>query len=117
MFKDTHKYVQKCDPCQKVSSKLKYANSLPLKPITVEAPFSQWGIHFIGKIIEKSSQRHRWILVATYYFTKWIEATPTKKATSKVVIDFLMDNILTRFVVSMKLIMDNSMCFKSEEFT
>lgn len=57
-----------------------------------------------------------WFLVATNYFTKWIEAIPTKQETSKVVIEFLMDNVLTRFGVPVKLIMDNAMCFKSEEF-
>ncbi|XP_059076275.1 uncharacterized protein LOC131875685 [Cryptomeria japonica] len=56
-------------------------------------------------------------MVATDYFTKWIEAIPTKHATSKVVIEFLMDNVLTWFCVPVKLIMDNAMCFRSKEFT
>ncbi|XP_057816942.1 uncharacterized protein LOC131030232 [Cryptomeria japonica] len=55
-------------------------------------------------------------MVATDYFTKWIEAIPTKRATSKIVIEFLMDNVLTWFGVPVKLIMDNAMCFRSEEF-
>lgn len=54
--------------------------------------------------------------MATDYFTKWIEAIPTKRATSKIVIDFLMDSIVTRFGTPAKLVMDNSMCFRSEEF-
>lgn len=55
--------------------------------------------------------------MATDYFNKWIEAIPTKKATSKVVIEFLMHNVITRFGVPVKLIMDNAMSFGSEEFT
>lgn len=116
LFKDDHKYVQKFDPCQRFSSKLRYASALPLNYVTVEAPFVQWGIDFIGEIIEKSSRGHKWFLVATNYFTKWIEAIPTKQATSKVVINFLIDNIVTKFGVPAKIVMDNAMCFRSEEF-
>lgn len=53
--------------------------------------------------------------MATDYFTKWIEAIPIKRAISKVVIEFLMDNLLRRFGVLMKLIMDYAMYFRSEE--
>ncbi|XP_059066337.1 uncharacterized protein LOC131857656 [Cryptomeria japonica] len=82
----------------------------------VEQPFQQWGIDFIGEISDKSSGGHKWILVATDYLTKWVEAVPTKQATSKVVIKFLMDNIISRFGVPTKIITDNGMCFRSEEF-
>lgn len=47
LLKDAHKYVKKCDPCQRFSSKLKYVDSLPLNSVTVEAPFVQWGFDFI----------------------------------------------------------------------
>ncbi|GLJ21637.1 hypothetical protein SUGI_0402860 [Cryptomeria japonica] len=104
LFKDAHAYVRKCDPCQKFSSKLKYEGALPLNPVSVEAPFVQWGIDFIREIVERSGRGHRWIIVATDYFTKWIEAIPTRRATSKVVIDFLMDNVITRFGTPAKLV-------------
>ena len=75
-----------------------------------------WGIDFIGEISEKSSGGHSWILVATDYFTKWVEAIATQQSTSKVVIKFLIENILTRFGVPQKIIADNGMCFRSNEF-
>lgn len=62
---------------------------------------------FIGEIADKSSGRHKWILVAIDYFTKWIEAILTKNDTSKVVTNFLMENILTRFGVPFRLVVDN----------
>ncbi|XP_057869202.2 uncharacterized protein LOC131076157 [Cryptomeria japonica] len=71
---------------------------------------------FIGEIVDKSSGGHKWILVAIDYFTKWIEAIPTKNTTRKVVIEFLMDSILTRFGVPIRLVVDNSICFGSKEF-
>jgi hypothetical protein len=71
--------------------------ALPLVPVKTEAPFQQWGLDFIGEINPHSSAQHKWILTATDYFTKWVEAIPTKRATESVVIDFLEDNILSRF--------------------
>ncbi|XP_059076609.1 uncharacterized protein LOC131875907 [Cryptomeria japonica] len=59
---------------------------------------------------------HRWILVSTDYFTKWVEAIPTKQATNKVVIKFILENIITRFGVPARIIFDNGMAFRSKEF-
>eukprot|EP00253_Pinus_taeda_P028811 PITA_28811 len=87
---------------------------LPLKPIEVSAPFQQWGLDFIGEIHPASSGQHRWILTATDYFTKWIEAIPTQQATDVVIISFLETNILSRFGCPSKLITDNAATFKSK---
>ena len=82
---------------------------LPLTPIVhVEAPFQQWGLDFIGEINPYSSRKHRWILTTTNYFTKWIEAIPTRQATKTVIMQFLEEHILSRFGVPRKLIPDNA---------
>ncbi|XP_059064744.1 uncharacterized protein LOC131856823 [Cryptomeria japonica] len=81
-----------------------------------EEPFQMWGVDFIGKIAKKSSGGHKWILVAIDYFTKWVEAIPTRQATSKVVTKFLLENILIRFGVPHKIVVDNGMYFISKEF-
>jgi len=39
LFSDAHRMIRKCDPCQRFSGKLKYDGALPLRTITVEAPF------------------------------------------------------------------------------
>lgn len=41
--------------------------SLPLKHISVEAPFQQWGLDFIGDIHLASSMQHKWILTGNDY--------------------------------------------------
>ena len=51
----------------------------------------------IGKIHLASSKGHSFILVATYYFTKWVEAVPLKKAEHKDVIQFIKEQIIHRF--------------------
>ena len=71
---------------------------------------------FIGEISPSSSSGFSWILVAIDYFTKWIEAIPTRNLTSKVVNNFLLSNIITRFECPERIVTDNAMCFRSEEF-
>ena len=91
--------------------------SLPLRPVIIEGPFKQWGLDFIGPITPTSSAGHQYIITATDYFTKWVEAKATKKTTSEVVCDFIKENILVRFGVPIKLLMDNASYFSSIEIT
>ena len=88
---------------------------LPLKPISTEKPFQQWGLDFISEIHPPSSGQHKWILTATDYFTKWIEAIPTRQATDSVIISFIESNILSRFECPHKIITDNAATFKSKK--
>jgi transposase InsO family protein len=85
--------------------------------VVVEAPFQQWGLDFIGKFNDKSSNGYLWVLTTTDYFTKWVEAIPTKLATERVVMNFLEDKIITRFVVPSKIVTDNVKAFCSAEMS
>jgi transposase InsO family protein len=49
----------------------------------------------------------------TDYFTKWIEAVPTRNASHKIIISFLED-IITRFGCPSRIVTDNAAYFKSE---
>jgi len=69
-------------------------------------------LDFIGEIHSSSSTQHKWILTVMDYFTKWIEVIPTRQTTYSVVISFLENNILSRFVCPNKLITDNVVAFK-----
>ena len=42
-------------------------------------PFRGWAMDLIGKIYPTSSKGHNFFLVATNYFTKWVEVVPLKK--------------------------------------
>jgi transposase InsO family protein len=79
----------------------------------IEAPFQQWGLDFIGEFKDISSNGYWWILIATDYFTIWVESISTKKATEEVVINFLEDRIITRFGVPSKITTDNAKAFNS----
>jgi hypothetical protein len=84
-----------------------------LKPVVASRPFQQWGLEFIGEIHSPSSVQHKWILNATYYFTKWIEAIPTRSASHKVIIGFLED-IMARFGCPNIIVTDNATSFKDK---
>jgi hypothetical protein len=62
--------------------------TMPLQPITIEEPFTQWGLYVIGPINPKSSKGHSYILTATDYFTKWKEAIALKKVDYEELINF-----------------------------
>jgi hypothetical protein len=113
LFSDVREFVRTCDKCQRFEGK-QQLKSLPLKPIVFIGPFQQWGLDFIGEIHPPSSSQHRWILVATDYFTKWTEAIPTQNANHTVIINFLQENIFSRFGFPKRIVTDNATAFKDK---
>ena len=89
----------------------------PLKPVMITEPFEQWGIDVIGEIKPNSSLLHKYILTATDYFTRWVEAIPLRKVNEDEVISFLQDHIMTRFGVPSSLVFDNAKYFSSIKIT
>ncbi|XP_075665914.1 uncharacterized protein LOC142635678 [Castanea sativa] len=61
--------------------------------------------------INPPSKGHIWILVATEYFTKWVEVVSLKKATGPVVANFIREHIICRFGIPHKIVTDNGTPF------
>jgi len=55
-------------------------------------------------------------LVATDYFTKWVEAIPLKIVTSKNMVDFVKKHIVYCFGISQTITTNQGTMFTSEEF-
>ena len=72
MKSDAVDYVRKCDPCQRMSPILK-SPVQHLVSISSPWPFAQWGIDIVG-LLPTASVKKKLLLVATDYFSKWIEA-------------------------------------------
>ncbi|KAM2696641.1 hypothetical protein EV1_041006 [Malus domestica] len=88
-----------------------------LHSVTKPWPFRGWAMYVIGKITPYSgAANHAWILVATDYFTKWVEAKSYAKLTSKEVCEFVEEHIVTRFGVPEMIITDNGIIFTAERF-
>uniref|UniRef100_A0A2N9JAJ4 RNase H type-1 domain-containing protein n=1 Tax=Fagus sylvatica TaxID=28930 RepID=A0A2N9JAJ4_FAGSY len=79
MKKDTADFVKTCHTCQ-VQADLIHTHPIDLQNMTTPWSFHTWGLDLIGPI-GPISGGHIWILVATEYFTKWVEAIPLRKAT------------------------------------
>jgi transposase InsO family protein len=81
--------------------------------VTVSRPFEQWGLDIIGEITPSSSKQHKYILTATDYFMKWVETIPLTLVNKKVVIQFIEQQLITRFGVPSILVFDNAAYFSS----
>eukprot|EP00253_Pinus_taeda_P005102 PITA_05102 len=110
LFKDAHDYVRKCKICQTTSGRQRKL-AFPLQLVNIEQPFEQWGLDIIGEIVPHSSNQHRYIITATDYFTKWVEAIQLKVANSDAIIEFIDQFIITKFGVPNALIFYNASYF------
>ena len=73
------------------------------------------GVGFHWKTNPPSSKGHRFVLVATDYFTKWTEAVPLKNMTHREVIEFITEHIIHRFGIPQTLTTDQGSLFISKE--
>jgi len=87
-----------------------------MNPIIKPWPFRGWGIDIIGQIYPPSSKGHKFIVVATDYFTKWVEAIPLKRVMSQNMIQFVQDHIIYRFGIPQIITTVQGAMFISEEF-
>jgi hypothetical protein len=94
--------------------------TVPLQPVTRSRPFEQWGIDVIGDITSNSSKQHKYILTATNYFKKWAKAIPLTHVNERVVLQFIEQQLITRFGMPSIIFFDNATYFYSTllvEFT
>jgi hypothetical protein len=112
LFTDVCTKIMSSVKCQKFSRK-QQLKSLPLNHVVASGPFQQWGLDFIRKIHPDSSGHHRWILTSTDYFTKWIEAIPTRNDSHKIILGFIED-IMAILGCPNTIVTDNVASFKAE---
>jgi len=86
-----------------------------LESIVSPWSFTTWGIDLIGMINHNSREGHKFVIIATNFTTKWVEAIPMKSTTQDKIIAFIVENIITRFGVPQKLIIDNGKILKGKE--
>jgi hypothetical protein len=110
LHKDVHQYIRSCEPCQH-SGKPSVRDHWALTPIIPLGPFEKWGIDFIGPINPASKSRNRYIILATDYATKWVEARATRKNDAGTAGRFLFENILMRFGAPWELVSDRGLHF------
>ncbi|WVZ97329.1 hypothetical protein U9M48_042877 [Paspalum notatum var. saurae] len=112
---NSFKYYKGCQECQRFGA-VQMAPAGPLNPIIKPWPFRGWRMDMIGQVNPPTSKGHKWILVATDYFTKWVEAIPMKNATTKDVVNFVKEHIIYRFGIPQTITTDQGTVFLAEEF-
>ena len=75
-------------------------------------PFAQWGIDIVGPFPTTPAQK-KLLLVATDYFSKWIEAEAYASIKDRDVTRFIWKNIVCRFGIPKSVISDNGPQFDS----
>ena len=69
----------------------------------------------VGKFPMSPGQKV-FLLIVTYYFSKWIEAEALSRITDLHIRKFIWTNIITRFGVPEEIVADNSPQFMSHNF-
>ncbi|KAL2628582.1 hypothetical protein R1flu_013268 [Riccia fluitans] len=113
IFQDCDKYKDTCDGCQRVGPLEQYCRP-PLKVSEITGPFKKWGLDFVGPIYPAASNGHRYLLVATDYATKWVEAASLPDCTARSTAEFLYSYILARYGCPEELISDQGSHFVSQ---
>ncbi|GKV46004.1 hypothetical protein SLEP1_g53027 [Rubroshorea leprosula] len=93
---DCISYAKGCKAYQ-IHGPLQRVPASKLHPIVKPWPFRGWAIDLISKVYPPSTRGHSFIIVATDYFTKWVEAKPMKKVDQTDIIKFLTEEIIHRF--------------------
>ncbi|KAM1184237.1 hypothetical protein ACFX15_013225 [Malus domestica] len=116
ILKDCIEFARGCVQCQ-IHGPIQRVPAESLHSVIKPWPFRGWAMDVIGKITPTSgAAKHAWIIVATDYFTKWVEAKSYAELTSKEVCDFVEEHIVTRFGVPETIITDNGTIFTAERF-
>ncbi|CAL9019486.1 unnamed protein product [Prunus brigantina] len=113
MKNDAYNFVKRCHTCQ-VHANLSHKPPTLLQDMRTPWLFHTWGLDLIGTI-HPPSDGYIWILTATEYFTKWIEAIPLRKATGAAIANFIREYIVCRFGISYKIATDNGTQFVNKQ--
>ncbi|XP_063060131.1 uncharacterized protein LOC134453222 [Engraulis encrasicolus] len=81
IHKEIENYCRSCPECQLRAPKPSYRSPLIPLPV-IETPFERIGLDIVGPL-PRSSRGHQYILVILDYATRYPEAIPLRKATSK----------------------------------
>lgn len=110
ILKECIKYAHGCEPCQK-HGPLPRLPAAELSSIVKPWPFRGWAMDLIEKVRPTSKKKNCFVIVATDYFTKWVEAKAYKDVTEYGVIKFIKETIVHRFGLPQSITMDNGMAF------
>jgi len=113
MKEDAEEFVRKCHRCQLFKPMI-HQPAEDLQPITSPWPFAQWGLDIVGEL-PLAPGGFRYLITATDYFSKWVEAEPLVFITEANVKSFLWQNIISRYGVPYAIVSDNGKQFTGKQ--
>ena len=110
---DLKEFIDRCPACLqcKRSTGAKLGK---LMTILSERPFQLVEVDITGPLTTTTGG-NKYIVVFIDHFTKWVEAFPTHRIHTKQIVKLLVDNIITRFGIPEKLLLDNGPQFNNED--
>ena len=105
MRADAINYTRKFDCCKRLAP-VRKSPVQDLISISSPLPFAQWGINIVRPLPTSPAQK-KLLLVATNYFSKWIDAESFSSIKDKDVTQFIWKNIVCRFGIPKSIVFDN----------
>ncbi|XP_061999142.1 uncharacterized protein LOC133716446 [Rosa rugosa] len=114
ILRDCIEFAKGCQDCQ-AHGPVQHIPNIPMHPIIKPWPARGWALDLIGMIHPHSSLQHKFIIVATNFFTKWVEAEPLKEASGATIWQFIFNHIICKFGVPEVLVSDRGAAFLGRE--
>jgi hypothetical protein len=109
MYSSIRKFIQHYNICQRRG---KPRQQEPLHPLPVSKPFDRVGIDLLQLPI--TSTGHKYVIVATDYLTKWVEARALPDKTASCVAGFFYEEIICRHGAPKELLSDQGKEFLNQ---
>ncbi|RDX74646.1 Pol polyprotein, partial [Mucuna pruriens] len=113
---DCCQHVKRCLKCQVYADNIHVAPSA-LHNLTSSWLFFMWDLDMIGPIESKASNKHRFILVAIDYFTKWVEAALYANVTKSIMVKFIKKDIICQYRLPVHIITNNGINLNNKMMT
>ncbi|XP_026443575.1 uncharacterized protein LOC113343657 [Papaver somniferum] len=111
---DTAEHVRKCLSFQMHGTLIR-APHTQLHNIVTPWPFHSWGLDIIGPINPTYSKHHKYIITATEYASKWVQAIPLKDYAGATVAVFIKEHTIYRLGAPMIIRADNARLFVNKD--
>jgi hypothetical protein len=92
------------------------AHPTPMFTVIAIGTFTKWGIEFTTCHLA-STRGHCYIIVAVYYFTKWVEAMQTFNNDGETMTLFIFNQIVARFGIPKEIFTDHGSHFQKQMMT
>ncbi|MCO5593329.1 hypothetical protein L7F22_047339 [Adiantum nelumboides] len=107
---DVGSYCKTCDICQRMGRPTA-ADMTPLTTIQLLEVFMKWGLDFMGSFKKITLRKNKYIVMATCYVSKWVEAKALPNNTAKSTAWFLYEHIICRYGCPIEIVSDQGTHF------